>query len=100
MSRRDECLITTVGEATDWLDHYRHTITDPQVLLVIGLLESGASERVAEAEQEAENARSEAKDADDNLTEARERIESLLQQVDSLQEEVDDLVSRIDEGNR
>lgn len=44
MSRRDESLITCFSEATEWLEAYRHTITDEPVLRVIEQLEGTVSE--------------------------------------------------------
>jgi len=42
--RRDEGLLTTHDEAVQWLEMYRHTITDPTVLKVVELLEMNHSE--------------------------------------------------------
>jgi len=68
---RDDCLITTVEEATEWLDRYRHTVGmfDPQVLRVIECLEAGQSEALQEAES--------------NLTDAESKVDRLeaLQEV-------------------
>jgi len=44
MSRRDEALIETYEDAKDWLEAYKHTITDDAVLRVIDLLEGNCSE--------------------------------------------------------
>jgi len=97
---RDDCLITTVEEATEWLDRYRHTVGtfDPQVLKVIEVLEQRQSDALHDAERDAESAREELKDAESNLTDAEDRIEKLLQQIDDLQEDVDRLTSMVDEA--
>jgi len=44
MSRRDEALIETYEDVKDWLEAYKHTITDEAVLRVIEVLEGNCSE--------------------------------------------------------
>jgi len=79
MSHRDECLITTVEEATDWLDRYHHTVGtfDPQVLRVIEVLERRQSEALLDAEREWVHINDQLTNANSNLTEAEEKIEKL-----------------------
>lgn len=100
MSRRDDCLITTVEEATNWLAQYRHTIGtfDPQVLKVIECLESGVAEVADETQCQIDSNAAELKDAEEKITGLEERVEKLLQEKDEQQEEVDRLTRMVDES--
>ena len=72
MSHRDDCLITTVEDVTDWLAQYRHTIGtfDPQVLRVIEVLEQVAFDNDCDRQTEL-----------DRVTEDRNQINDSLEQV-------------------
>ena len=97
---RDDCLITTVEEATEWLDRYRHTVGtfDPQVLKVIEVLEQALHDEDCSRQIEINQINDQLKDAEDRLSIMDDRIEKLLQQIDDLQEEVDRLTKMVDEA--
>jgi len=63
MSRRNECLINSYQDAKEWLEEFRDTITDDQVLKVIEQLE----------------------------TEEREDLEQTADQLSTLQDKYDEL---------
>jgi acyl carrier protein phosphodiesterase len=65
MSHRDEALIVSYSDAVEWLERYKDTITDSQVIKVIEQLE----------------------------TEEREDLEEIADQLDSLQDKYDALVT-------
>lgn len=99
MSHRDDCLISTVEEAKDWLDQYRHTVADQQVLRVIEILESGQSEALQDAERDADSARDELKDAEATLKEFSEKIEKLEELQESILEAAEEWSSYVTEDN-
>lgn len=99
MSHRDDCLISTVEEAKDWLDQYRHTVADQQVLRVIEILESGQSEALREAESELARVTDQLNAAESDMTEYEEKIGKLEELQEAILEAAEEWASYVTEDN-
>jgi len=78
MSHRDVCLVTTVEEATQWLEMYRHTLGfDAQALRVIEILESALDNDVPKLEGQVEELNDQITELNEQITELNERIETI-----------------------
>lgn len=91
---RDECLISTVEEATEWLARYRHTVGtfDPQVLKVIELLEAG----VRQANDDVQGQLDEQKEELDLVSEEHAKMKEALEKVIELAEQFQDTDFELD----
>lgn len=87
MSHREDCLVSTVEEAREWLSRYRHTLGfDPKAAHVIEILESGQSEALQEAESELARVQDDLEHNEKVVEERRESLERVIGLAESFQE--------------